>query len=318
MARAGLRVPALVVLGACVLGIALALPLHDASRVEPPLAHPAWVVGNLTFPYGNVTGEGSDGFPTYTGNNEAEACPAPLAFKCDKCHHGRCDKPVVKNISDHRPCVGRYACHHMPWSESDAVATSAAQAKASADFMRSMTRREVMERALSWVASGYEYKWYRSPESLAERPTTQLEGCARNMSYTCPVERYLADCSGYVGMAWRTLLPCPPPDYFLLPTVATTIACRDLQPGDAVVSQDHVQVCGVRSQSHSSCLTLHTAHCTSKPLCVTVTRLQLFRRWNNETSLEYMAWQMGGNWGKANQVEAVIATQKCSRRLHLV
>jgi hypothetical protein len=64
MARAALHVPALLALGACLLGVTLALPLHDASRVELPLAHPAWVVGNLTFPYGNVTGEGTDGFPT--------------------------------------------------------------------------------------------------------------------------------------------------------------------------------------------------------------------------------------------------------------
>jgi hypothetical protein len=57
---------------------------------------------------------------------------------------------------------------------------------------------------------------------------------------------------------------------------------------------------------------------TFKSLLVTVTRLQLFRRWSNDTTMEYVAWQMGGNWGKANQVAAVIATQRCSRRLHLV
>ncbi len=37
--------------------------------MEPDKAQPSWVIGNLTFPFGNVTGEGSDGFPTYTGNN---------------------------------------------------------------------------------------------------------------------------------------------------------------------------------------------------------------------------------------------------------
>jgi hypothetical protein len=71
-------------------------------------------------------------------------------------------------------------------------------------------------------------------------------------------------------MAWRTLLPCPPPDYFLLPTVAATIACQDLQPGDAVVSEDHVQVCHVALQSyaHSTAAasrrpcTLHPTHCS--------------------------------------------------------
>ena len=250
MARSGLRAPALVVFGACVLGVALAVPLHYSFRVEPQLAHPSWVIGNLTFPFGNVTGEGSDGFPTYTGSNQAEACPPQLVYKCDECHHGKCDKPVVQNNTDHRPCIDHYACHHMPWGDSDVVMTGVARAKRSAHptqpvSMRSMTRREVMERALSWVASGYEYKWYHSTKSLADRPTTQLEGCARNSSYACPVERYLGDCSGYVGMAWRTELPFPPPDYFLLPTVATIIACRDLQPGDAIVSSDHVQVCHV-------------------------------------------------------------------------
>lgn len=248
MMRPGLRAFAPVVLGAYLLSVALSLPLRAASRVDEQLAHPSWVVGNLTFPFGNVTGEGSDGFPTYTGRNQAEACPTSLVFRCDKCHRGRCDKPVVQNNTDNRPCLDHYACHHMPWDDSGAVATSTVEANrlvgsAHPVLMRSMTRREVMERALSWVASGYEYKWYHSTKSLEERPTTQLEGCARNSSYACPVERYLSDCSGYVGMAWRTHLPFPPPEYFLLPTVATTIACQDLQPGDAIVTSDHVQVC---------------------------------------------------------------------------
>jgi hypothetical protein len=88
--------------------------------------------------------------------------------------------------------------------------------------------------------------------SLEERPTTQLEGCPRNSSYDCPVERYLSDCSGYVGMAWRTLDPFPTPNHFLQPTVAAIIACRDLQPGDAIVSSNHVQVCHVLVNSHAS------------------------------------------------------------------
>jgi hypothetical protein len=173
--RAGLRAPALVVVvfGACLFGAALSLPLHTTSPNESAFSHPTWVVfshptwvvGNLTFPFGNVTGEGTDGFPTYTGNNEAEACPAPLMFACDKCHHGRCDKPEDTNISDTRPCIHQYACHHMPWSDSAAAATTASQVDRMSDSvhpmsMMRMSRREVMERALSWVASGYEYKWY--------------------------------------------------------------------------------------------------------------------------------------------------------------
>lgn len=289
MAQPGLRAFTRVFFGAYLMGITLSLPLRDVSRADGLLTHPSWVVGNLTFPFGNVTGEGSDGFPTYTGSNRAEACPAPLVFQCDKCRRGRCDKPVVQNKTDNRPCLDHYACHHMPWDDAGAVPASAADADRLAGSappvsMRSMTRREVMERALSWVASGYEYKWYHSTKSLEQRPTTQLEGCARNSSYACPVERYLADCSGYVGMAWRTYLPFPTPQYFLLPTVATTIACRDLQPGDAIVSADHVQ---------------------------------LFRLWSNRAALQYVAWQMGGNWGKANQVNAAITTQKCSSRINL-
>ena len=45
---------------------------------------------------------------------------------------------------------------------------------------------------------------------------------------------------------------------------------------------------------------------------------QLFRSWSNQTALQYLAWQMGGNWGKANQVQEAIETQKCSTRLNLV
>ena len=168
--RAGLRAPALVVVifGACLFGAALSLPLLNTSPNESPSSHPSWVVGNLTFPFGNVTGEGTDGFPTYTGNNEAEACPTPLLFTCDKCHHGRCDKPEDTNISDTRPCTHQYACHHIPWSDSAAVATTASEVgrmldSAHAVSMMHMTRREVMERALSWVASGYEYKWCPLP-----------------------------------------------------------------------------------------------------------------------------------------------------------
>jgi hypothetical protein len=44
---------------------------------------------------------------------------------------------------------------------------------------------------------------------------------------------------------------------------------------------------------------------------------QLFRLWINISALEYVAWQMGGNWGKANQVNSTITTQKCSSRLGL-
>jgi hypothetical protein len=168
--RAGLRAPAIVVVifGACLFGAALSLPLLNTSLNESPSSHPSWVVGNLTFPFGNVTGEGTDGFPTYTGNNEAEACPTPLLFTCDKCHHGRCDKPEDTNISDTRPCTHQYACHHIPWGDSAAVANTASEVdrmldSAHAVSMMHMTRREVMERALSWVASGYEYKWCPVP-----------------------------------------------------------------------------------------------------------------------------------------------------------
>jgi hypothetical protein len=63
-------------------------------------------------------------------------------------------------------------------------------------------------------------------------------------------------------MAWHTLLPCPPPDYFLLPTVATTIACQGLQPGDAVVSEDHVQVCCSRMRTAQQLRHVAPARCT--------------------------------------------------------
>jgi hypothetical protein len=255
MIRPGLRAFVRVVLSTCMFGVAFSLPLQDASRVHEQSSHPSWVLGNMTFPFGNVTGEGSDGFPTYTGNNQAEACPRPLLFQCDRCHHGRCDKPVVQNNTDTRPCLDHYACHHISWDDFATPAAEANQLAVSSHpaSMRSMTRREVMERALSWVASGYEYKWYHSTKSLEERPTMQLEGCSRNSSYACPVERYLGDCSGFVGMAWRTYLPFPTPDYFLLPTVSAPIACQNLQPGDAIVSSDHVQVTFGRDAVWPSC-----------------------------------------------------------------
>jgi hypothetical protein len=60
-------------------------------------------------------------------------------------------------------------------------------------------------------------------------------------------------------MAWRTWLPFPTPDHFLLPAVATTIACEDLLPGDAIVSSDHVQVC------HDLIIIAHIA-CLINPL----------------------------------------------------
>ena len=84
----------------------------------------------------------------------------------------------------HLPCLDHYACHHMPWGNSAAVTTSAAPTERLAHpahpvSMRSMTRRQVMARALSWVASGYEYKRYHSTESLAHRPTTHWHATRR-------------------------------------------------------------------------------------------------------------------------------------------
>lgn len=98
--------------------------------------------------------------------------------------------------------------------------------------------------------------------SLHREPGTSTNhALACNSSYACPAQRYLSDCSGLVGVAWRTLLPFPPPHYFLLPTVATTIACQDLQPGDAGISSNHVQVC--HTSSHASLL--HPCPLNSRP-----------------------------------------------------
>jgi hypothetical protein len=210
----------------------------------------------------------------------------------------------------------------MPWGDSAAVTTSAAPTERLAHpahpvSMRSMTRRQVMERALSWVASGYEYKWYHSTESLAHRPTTHWHAaralrsrlvaclpCAALPQRLLRVRRH--------GLAHTAAVPAPSllsaahggHDY-RMPRLAARGRGHKLEPRAGL---SHVFT-RIPASSMSS---------QFPPFPLTTTPPQLCRLWSNETALEYVAWQMGGNWGKANQATAVTSTQTCTRRLHLL
>lgn len=260
-------------------------------------AHPAWVIGNLTYPFGNLTDEGADQLPIYLGHNAAEGCPGSLKFHCPPCHGG-CDRQKGSNVTkdDHRPCRSIFACHHYPkkdWqehSDSEAEVEDLTYSDSAAEALSPTTRREILERALAWVTSNFEYKYYQSSKSRALRPTANLEGCAATSSAPCPVSHYLSDCSGMVGMAWRTTEKNPSPNYFKGERVSSRINCSDLLPGDAIiVGSEHII---------------------------------LFRSWQGQSpqdgTLNYVGWQMGGGWGKANQFHSHIKQiETCHRRLNL-
>jgi hypothetical protein len=160
--------------------------------------------------------------------------------------------------------------------------------------MRPISRLEILQRAVVWLANSFEYKFYNYTQ---DRPRANLEGCAeasvRAEPTDCPrpwnAGDYLSDCSGFVGMAWKTTTRIPAPIHFKSPTVSKQINCKDLRPGDAIL--------------------VGTSH------------IILFREWRagspGKGPLEYTGWQMGGEKGKANRIYAKITSETCHCRLGL-
>jgi hypothetical protein len=106
MIRAALPSSALVFFGAYLLGMALSSPLRVVSRDKPQSTRPNWVVGNLTFTFGNVTGEGNNGFPTYADSDAPEEAPRRLLWVC---WDGVAQLPA---IPDPRSFSAAHCCHH--------------------------------------------------------------------------------------------------------------------------------------------------------------------------------------------------------------
>ena len=279
------------------------LLLARAGSAGAPGGHAAAV----TYPYPGLTANASsDGLPRYTGAGDAEACPPSQRRACAPCPaRGPCDKGCP-TLSKSRCCEGTHYCAALPaawFPGSEPVWGSKTPHP-----LRPITRRQILERALGWVALGLEYKW---PGDGSGQPFSAIESCAAaDPDPDCPHVRYGGssvsagpgpDCSAFVEMAWQIGLGSGRSN-----STSVRVDCADVQPGDAVSYQPN-------GPGNSATGFPHGSH------------IFLFREWTERSSNRWRIYQMGGEVGKANEAvggqwPTVYEPDKmyCLRRLNLV
>jgi len=222
--------------------------------------------------------ESVDGYPDYNSNGEqnAESCPEEWREQCALHLHAQ-----SSNASELSSSLMGYTkdckCGAPGSGHKGVAGNECYQCKA---FLSTLpkpkypnpptTRRIIIERALGWLAHGYTYS--HPSGSTVGAP----EGCATEDPAQCPQYAYGtgtgstgttpggAVCQDMIKMAWQ-ISGITNNNY--------KINCADAEPGDAIFIPD-----------------LHWL---------------MFRRWMNvqdkhEVGDDWLVYQMGGSWGKAN------------------
>jgi hypothetical protein len=198
-------------------------------------AIPTWNE-TLTWPFmlGNISvvGYSENGTVIYTGNNEANICPPAHKQECCPCNAPSCDDdPPVNCPRGRRPCKFDYFCDLV-----EPVTTSVASAKPiipekkkqpDTFQLEPMTRRNLLQRAVGWVAHGFPY----ANDGVGE---CNFETCGENDTTNgCPNRRYVSVCNGLIAMSWRVNNNSPDN------ATSYCVDCKKLIPGDAIAFESH-------------------------------------------------------------------------------
>jgi hypothetical protein len=174
-----------------------------ALPVLHPAGHAAAKIGGyeLKWPLSTeYAGIGASGYPEYWGNNNAEACPADKRTDCG----GGC-KCLWANK------------HDLPNPYTHAQGTISGAAP--------MKRSEINQRAIVWVANGFD-------QNHDDRDSTSahgMEGCAAGDSAeSCPRFWHGGACCSLPSQAWN-ISGC-----IKHSSQAQKINCKDLRPGDGL------------------------------------------------------------------------------------
>ena len=256
------------------------------------LPHPPLPTGNYRYPYNNKyivsdIGDGCPGLDLENFNNDAEQCAAEWRYECSATHGSdedpkdcECGSPNAGG-SAHEGC---YQClgqpHHL---ERKPANVTAYKHNDMCGRYPPITRRQIIERALGWVTNGFTYGTFNHSNGGGTPET-----CGSEDEKECPQYSYEAVCNGLLEMSWKSddTNTGPGKSKSWPPT---KIDCLDVRPGDW----------------------LHIGH-----------HMQMFRRWINGSGIgkEFVLYQMGGGWGKANAVVKKFSTayNPCYRRPNII
>eukprot|EP00035_Acanthoeca_spectabilis_P038317 m.52169 g.52169 ORF g.52169 m.52169 type:complete len:397 (+) comp9086_c0_seq2:79-1269(+) len=260
---------------------------------EPPAPpHPPLPAGQYRFPYNNPhivhdVGDGCPGLNLDTFDNGAEECAAVWRDECWATHgsdedpgYCECGTPRAGGSPQHN-C---YQCIGQPSHlERKPANVTAYKNDDMCGRYPPITRRQIIERALGWVTNGFNYGIFNRSEG-GNTPET----CGSEDEAECPQYSYESVCNGLLEMSWKS------DDTNIGPGKSKSwppvkIDCLDVRPGDWL----HIG-----------------AH------------MQMFRRWLNGSGLgkEFVLYQMGGGWGKANAVVKTFtsAYNPCYRRPNII
>jgi hypothetical protein len=260
---------------------------------EPPAPlHPSLPDGHYRFPYNNqyITHDAGDGCPGIdldNFDNGAEGCAAVWHDECSPTHGSdedpgscQCGSPSAGGS----PRKGCYQCIGQPSHlERKPANVTAYNHNDMCGRYPPITRRQIIERALGWVTNGFNYGRFNKTDGGGTPET-----CGSEDEAACPQYSYESVCNGLLEMSWKS------DDTNFGPGKGKTwppvkVDCMDVKPGDWLHIGSH---------------------------------MQMFRRWLNGSGIgkEFVLYQMGGGWGKANAVVKKFSTKysPCYRRPNII
>jgi hypothetical protein len=166
----------------------------------------------------------------YTGANEAEICPPDHKKECCPCGSSSCDEHHTSNCPrGRRPCLDTYFCDLVaPQNSETPKSTTLTPNKKKPDYeFEPMTRNNILQRAVGWIAHSFPY----ANDGVA---VCNFETCGQSDNNNgCPSKRYQSVCNGLVAMAWRTNNETPDN------ATSYCVDCHKLLPGDGMHLESH-------------------------------------------------------------------------------
>eukprot|EP00656_Telonema_subtile_P033556 TRINITY_DN3728_c0_g1_i1.p1 TRINITY_DN3728_c0_g1~~TRINITY_DN3728_c0_g1_i1.p1 ORF type:complete len:264 (+),score=50.71 TRINITY_DN3728_c0_g1_i1:85-876(+) len=229
------------------------------------LSSSAALADHLVWPY-DGHGVMTAGLPSPGGPNDVQAAACPNKKKCKSCPSG-CDKKPGH-------CVGSYFCSvegrnpKLPYAD-----------------VVNMTRTTILKRAVGWLVNTYHYM-----------DTQCTETCSGSEPYACPKYGWLADCIGYLHMAWQ-------------------YNPGSTRTGNMTADHERIIEEGLAARAFYP---VNMLNCTTGDWVTTGGHSMLFMNWAGGAKAPkkfLKVWQMGGTKGKVN-IDTVIRgpKQKCFRR----
>jgi len=300
--------------------------VHGGAKpcYEPSLST---LKARLRWPFltnGVVVKSEEDGYPGYTGSNDAESCPnkwrVPKTWFMGACPADQKRCTPFTNYSSHVAALKKkhgYGDYQCILYEGDYTNARGLWSLERADPMtmrhykdpnRKISRRQILERALGWVSKNWMYINAARPQYSPPFPTRMwvngklevlstfskkmkalncMEACYEGQSDGCPQVSHGCDCCGLVAMSWRI------PNCARTGDTALRIKCADLKPGDAI-SNANRKLTGWKWAPRP---------CDDR-ICPWGSHIVLFRKWVDPPCVvgsKFEIYQSGGGGAKMNR-----------------